>query len=533
MKMIKLVGILALIHSLSASALVPVEGILMGEANQDYQLDPLNYIFKDVIPKGQEGEKTKLKKYYSSFTTSEALEHTCEILKPSTYPTPRAETQAKRSVVSSLQYLGLDLTIKAIGAYAKKLEIGSEDYNRLSKNLVTNYCSKNLTVMSVRNVEKSLAHYYQHPEEGIIPSVKDSPFATALYKKHTDSSEARSKEFEEVIRNFRAFCSWGGSVEDYRLLGPYLKNPVIMSTVIRHMLGSEGSNSIKVVCDDQICRPRSDFDFNKLYPLSTGSTGLSTDLAKLYCHDFRYKDYSSKNPVPQVATWVKGKDPEEPILETSQFIALLTGVPDLFVGATKYNSIPVIVRSSLDERWDGWAKEVLSTFSKGLLFEESIKVRAIPRRDIATLQVHGFEMDFMVTLGEMDRIMNKTDKVDVSFDLKMSKNYIRSLRTKWDYLTRTVNVEEQEAFKKEIATYIEHHLKPKEKLFNQKMWNDTFSKLIADELLAQALAYRGPLFNSLKDEMLTVPVKFSYGLFALGYLRYRADVTNGRLKINL
>jgi hypothetical protein len=84
-----------------------------------------------------------------------------------------------------------------------------------------------------------------------------------------------------------------------------------------------------------------------------------------------------------------------------------------------------------------------------------------------------------------------------------------------------------------MARFVEAQVKDKEKLFSQKMWNQDFSRLIAEELLAQALAYKGALFDSYQEEVLTVPVNFSYGIFALGYIRYRADINAGRLKLNL
>ena len=110
---------------------------------------------------------------------------------------------------------------------------------------------------------------------------------------------------------------------------------------------------------------------------------------------------------------------------------------------------------------------------------------------------------------------------------------MRHLFTKWNSLSSQVDNEGQKAFKKDIATYIEQQITVKEKLFLQKMWNSEFSRLIADELLAQALAYKGTMFDSYKDELLTVPVNFSYGIFAISYLRYRSDVNAGRLKLNL
>jgi hypothetical protein len=167
------------------------------------------------------------------------------------------------------------------------------------------------------------------------------------------------------------------------------------------------------------------------------------------------------------------------------------------------------------------------------MFEESIKVKPVPRRDYLSLRTEGFGLDFNVTLGEMDRLMNHTDKFKVRFDLKLSKNYMRHLRTKWNALSDNVDTEGQKEFRKEIALYVEHQISTKEKLFLQKMWTSDFSRLIGDELLSQALIYKGPLFDSYKDEILSIPVNFSYGIFAISYLRYRSDINAGRLKLNL
>ena len=107
---------------------------------------------------------------------------------------------------------------------------------------------------------------------------------------------------------------------------------------------------------------------------------------------------------------------------------------------------------------------------------------------------------------------------------------MRFIRTKWNALSAQVDTEGQIELRKEIALFIEQQIATKEKLFLQKMWTNDFSRLIGDELLAQALAYRGPLFDSYQEEVLSIPVNFSYGIFAISYLRYRSDVNAGRLK---
>ena len=534
--MIKLVLYLSLFFAFPALALMPVEGLLMGEAQKEIQLDPLSDLFRGSYDKSNVAENEKLKFYQSTFLSGQNLHESCGYLGRSTYSSRWQETQAQRSIAATLQYIGLDATIKAIGAYAQKLEVGAEDFKRLSANLVKNYCSKNITVFSLRNIEKSLGHYYQNPLMGLIPSIETSPFTTKTIKTSTEGTDARSREFDWVIKNFRAFCSWGGEVDDYRMMTSYLSNRFIMAFVINNMNGiqkfSTASDSVQVACTDLICRRESASGFKQKFPLSIGSTGISTDLPKLYCHHFRHQD-SSRSDVTEIKNWIKKAEIEDSIFETSQFISLMTGVPDLFHGVQTYKEVPFLLKSSIDERWNSWANDVLMISSKDLLYEESLRVKVEPRRDVASLATDGFFIDFNVTLGEMDRILTKNDKLDLTFNLKLSKNYLRSIRRKWNVLSNEIDNEGKKEFQMEIARYINLQLRQKQKLFSQKMWNDELSKLIAEELVQQIITYRGQLFDSYQEEVLKVPVKFSYGLFALSYIKYRADLGAGRLKLNL
>lgn len=518
----------------------------MGTAREDFQTDPLLKIFSDIYDKSKEGENKKLKLYQATYASGDTLQESCSYLDAPVYSTPWQEKQARRSIAATLQYIGIDTSIKALGAYAHKLEVGEEQFKKLSKNLVKNYCSKNISIFSLRNIEKSLEHYYKNPQMEIIPSISSSPFATERIKDITEKNSARSREFDQVIRSFRAFCSWGGEVEDYRMMTPYLNNRFIMAFVIKNMAGlqevfedrikkvvvTSSDSTVQVNCTDLICRKVDLKTFRAKFPVSSGSTGILTDLQKNYCYHFRYQDPS--NIVNKESrAWARAYELEDPIFETSQFISLMTGVPDFMNGIDVYRDIPLLVRSSIDERWTLWAQKALSTFSKDMLFEESLKVKIVPRHDATELATNGFLIKFDVSLGELDRVLEDHDKLSLSFDLKLSRNYLRQLRVKWDHLQKEVDIEGQKKFREETARYINLQLKDKTKYFSQKMWNDEFSKLVADELLQQAIKFRGSYFESYKEEVLNIPVKFSYGLFAISYLRYRADVAAGRLKLNL
>lgn len=546
--MTKTLGLFFWLLLSSAHALVPIEGIMLGEANEHYQTDPLNYIFQKTSPDTSNAGVVQLKRYHATYLAGRNLAQSCVHYGETTYASPWQSTQAKRSVVSTLQYLGLDMTIKAIGAYAKRLNIEEESFKKLSSNLVKNFCSKNLTVYSLRTVEKALTHYYQNPTDYSIPTISASPFASEEMKLKADSPEARSREFEFAIRNFRALCSWGGDVEDYRLLAPYLKNPFIMANLHNRILGlshqyndkskdvaevQKDEEAVKVGCEELICRRVSAERFLKLFPMSVGSTGLKTDLEKLYCHHFRYQDYTAKNTIPEIKQWIKEAEIEDPVFETSTYISLTTGVPDLFMGLQSYTELPFLAKSSVDDRWTQWSRQVLSYFSKDLFFEESLRLKVEHRRKKTDLATNGYGLILRVTLGEFDRIMEGEDKVDVNFNLKISKNFLRSMRKRWIERGNEVDVEGQREVKEDFARHVQELLKTKEGLFRQKMWNTEFARLIADELLNQVLSYQGKMFNSYQEEMLPIPLRFSYGVFALSYLHYRANVTGDRLKLNL
>jgi len=536
--MIKIVGCFVLILSLPSHALVPVEGLLLGKAQENLQHDPLKTIFGNIYDQTQTGEKIKIKKYYNTYEKGTFLKESCSYLSSSKYSTIWAQKQAIRSVVSTLQYIGLDTSIKAVGAYAKKLELSTDDFSRLSKNLVNNYCSKNVTVISLKNLEKSLWYYYENPDMNYVPSINSSPFATSLVKAASDKPKARSSEFDLVLKNFRAFCSWGGDIDDLRLLTPYLSNSFIMAFVIKNMVGIQdvvnektmkveevlSEATTQVTCEDLICRNVSQKDFRKKFPLSAGSTGLRTDLSKLYCHHFRFLDLPHKT-LPEIQKWMKEADPEDIVLETSHFIALMTGVPDFFNGALSYRDVALFAKSSLDERWSKWAMDRLEITSKDLLYEDALKIRVIPLTQ-SQITLDGFEIGFSVAMGEIDNLLSDNDRIDLEFNLKLSKNYLHSIRTKWRNLEKSVNLAGQDEFRSEIARYLDLQLREKEKYFKQKMWNETFSLLIADELIRQTNLYRGSLFNTYQDEVLKIPVRFSYGLFALSYLRYRLSKVN-------
>jgi len=542
-----LIILLYLFHAFSAWALKPIEGVLLGEAREELQHDPLKLIFSESFDKNVPLENQRVKLFREQYVQGIQLKESCNYYSEPKYSSPWKEKQSRKFITSTLQYLGLDLTVKAIGAYAKKNSLDESDFSKQASNLVRNYCSKNLTVFSLKLLEKNLIYYYKNPVEDILPTAENSPFISQKFKKLTSSEKYLNNQFQQVLNNFRAFCSWGGSTDDYRLLVPYLKNPFIMSFVMNHLAGqkyqfdnsqekfflkSNPASTVQVTCDDFICRRDSFEGFKNKFPFSLGSTGLKEDLAKSYCFHFSKIDYETET-IPEVKKWIKELEVENPVFETSAFLSIINGFPDAIFGVENYVDLISVSKSSFDERWDKWSSEAIKVFSKDLFFEEPLKIKTLARRDPVSLRVDGFGINFQLTLGEMDRVMDTNDKISTYFHLKLSKNYLRSIRVKWVEASRNVDNEAQKKTLEDIKSYIALQLKEKEKFFKQSIWNEDFERLIAEELLGQAIAYEGSLFKSFEDQMIKIPIKLSYGLFALNYIRYRADINAGRLKLKL
>lgn len=531
-----------------AHALVPLEGIVLGGVKKDLQFDPMTLVMEP--PKAiDNGESTQqLALYLAQYQEGINLQESCQFITPSKYDTSWKEDQARRGVVSTLQYIGLDTTIRAIGAYARKLEMDQDQYNKLVENLVGNSCSQNVTVYSLKLLKDNFQSFYQTPDMNAIPSIASSPFISDEVKTLSESKTAREKEFFYLLKSFRSFCSWGGEVKNYRMLPPYLKSPFVMDRVIKSMTGQkiiwdskikkafvqEGFTPVRSACQDLICRRRSDdSEFKNNFPEMIGTTSLQSDLKHMYCHHFRYTDYQSLNQISPVKEWIKETDLEDPIYEVAVFNSILATVPDFMFSHATYKDLPLVLKASIDQRWKGWASSSLNSFSSDLLYEESLQFKIRSVKDSTMIRKDGFKLGMDVTLGELDRILDVTDKISFRFNLRLSKSYLRYLKQKQVDYRSEIDIEGLKMFEDQVSEYLKTQVDLKSKKLINAMWSSELSKILAYELMSQVTLYYGPMFDDLKDEMMTIPVDFYLGTFALNYLRFKADVKAGRVQLDL
>lgn len=533
--MIKVLFVTLILWHGAAWALVPLEGLIYGDVKNIKQFDPLSGIFtrSAVVDKNliNEYETRKLQEYIGLYQQGANLKFRCENNSRIQYLNSWKESVAKRSVVSTLQYIGLDISMRAIIEYTKALEYTQDQFSNLVKNLVNNTCSQNLSIYSLKLLRNNFYHLYENGTDFNIPSIQKSPYFTKAIREKTNSIQAKTNEFNFAIKNFRAFCSWGGDTDNYRMLVPYLNNPFIMSYIFDHLQGKEitwdkegkyltykkRKNSIKVVCEDLICRRTDDVKFSQKFPQMIGSTDLSVDFNNLYCKHFKEVDFVTKGQNPKIKEWIKKQSLEEPTIEAMNFLSLITGVPDLLVSSKKYNEVLAALRGNIDIRWRRWAEQKNNQFVVDLLYEESLNIDLVPMAKSDEIRKGEFQMLFDFTLGEVDRVLQVVDKVSAKFHLEFPKSYLKWIRNDYIKAGNKSDYKKQEFVLNKLKTYINIQLATKSDLFLIPLWNNKMGDIITNELIDQLMAYKGLKFLDFSHSKVKVPVKFRFGIFALKY----------------
>lgn len=533
----KLFCILIFILSNSTWALTPIDGLIYGDVKNIKKYNPMNGVFshKSMLS-SQNINKNELKKlleYVGVFRQGYNLKNSCQFYDKYKYISQWDEENAKRSVAATLQYIGIDITSKAIVEYVKKQELSLKEFETLIYNLIKNNCSENISVYSLKLIKDNFYSYYKNGSGFKLPSIKESPYFSNYSKELTNSQSSIEKQFEVTIKNFRAFCSWGGGTDDYRMLSPYLSNPIIMGIVNsnlnrqriafnetkKEISFEKAKQSVLVACEDYICRRRSELQFNKIFPRMLGSSDISTDLKSLYCAHFKDLSYSAKHPIKTIRNWIKAQRIEDPHLEVQQFISLISGIPDILISSDKYSDVLGVFEKAINQRYQKWAIDKTNNFVTDLLYEESLQIDLVPRSKSQKVKKGEFHMKFDFTLGELDRVVSKIDKIHSSFDIELPKSYLRWIRNSIIIANNRGRYTEVTTLYDQLEVYIKSQLEIKKDLFLIPMWTDKMSQIMAKELVSQLTTYQGNNLEEFTNEKVRIPIKFRYGLFALKYIR--------------
>lgn len=536
-------------------SLVPMESLVLGDLSKYYsqeKQDPLESIFQsigqmrnDVQDESLEKSMEKLAYYRGMAQEGHNLKNTCsrsDRIDP-VYATSFDQEQAVRSVLANLQYLGLDYTIRALAQYAKYFNFTSNEYQNLVLNLVGNYCSQNISVISIAQLKKNMIARFEGDNSFVLPTLENNPLMPAKLSSSIPLDDARAREMKVTLNLFKSFCSWGGLTDNLRLLPALLKHPVIMSFLIQEMVGTKVvwdkvSNTLKkentkdsaaVVCENLICRRVSRVKFNEKMPRMVGSLSLGDDLRRLYCHKFQGVDFQTENQEPKIKEMIlQMKSSDGPLLG-AQLVALISTVPDLMVRSENFQDAQVYTRYSIDETWDNWASKQSDNFSRDLYYEESLSLELVKRELYFKPNDKKLKVLIDINLGEYDRINQMVGKVSSTFHLRISKRFLKWARLQW-YSNLKNRTEIQADVQKKLALLIEDQVLMAREKFVAAPWSGALHELIAGEILDQLSFFPEDTYTSLDAGFEEIPIQLNFGVFALRHFRYRHQIEKNKIQ---
>jgi hypothetical protein len=443
------------------------------------------------------------------------------------------EEQAMRSLVSTLQYMGIDLLVRSLPAYAKALEWSRDDFETYSASLVGNWCSKNLTIISHKELKRNFMARWDDGEVFPLPDLEGNAHFPQKLMELINPQERFSREMFWSGELFKAFCSWSNLTEDFRLLLPILRDPMIMAHVAREIGGKrlaynasaqsirlqDHDPSHRVACRGLICRRADEKGFRRSTPLAVGSPSFYADAKRMYCHRLRDANVNYNDPDERVRKILETRTLEENLIMSGQFKALLTGIPNLFIWSQSYDQGQAILRASFDQSWDQWATLSIEKLTGEISYEEPLTVELVERDLYYQLYRNNFSVHFDVNQGEFDRTNRIAGKLAVTFDLKLSHKMLSWLRRNWRSLDPTQKLEREDILNR-FKNYIKGDVQKARSKLLLPPWRGDIEQIIASELLDQFAQYEGS-WDYPQEGFIKIPVYLNYGAFALRFMRYR------------
>ena len=443
----------------------------------------------------------------------------------------------KRSAMATLQYIALDLSSRAIAQYAKYFEFSKEEYSNLVDGLVGNYCSTNLSVISKKELKNNLQIKFDKENSFVLPSIKSNPLFPKTLEKVIPERMARENEFKYTVKIFQNACSWGGDPQNAGLMIPFLKDTNLVAFVFRQMAGlsidwDEPKNSTTLIADKKtqpvfctgvICRKTTHEKFDRQAYHALGGSNVYEDLRHLYCEDMKWLYFSPKENDPRITKIMNSLTLEEEIFINSQFMSLITGVPDFLLNVEKFNKGDDIFRAVVDQMMQDWAQKSVNNFSQELFFEEPLTLELIDRKFYFNETTPELKLIFDVNLGEFDRINQSVGKVKLEFELKVLKSFLRSyLQSKYDLDLRSSEARERliTQFKRQITNDVQ---KAREKLILPP-WKGDLERIIVNEIDEQLLLKDRNQLQLSGKGFKKIMIEINYAPFALKYINYQFNV---------
>ncbi|GAB4407661.1 MAG: hypothetical protein OHK0056_08040 [Bacteriovoracaceae bacterium] len=513
---------------------------MLGDFSKRYEeksTDPLNYVFRslekveDKSVSRAEWERG-LYQYRAIIEDGMNWQKSCPVDNKIEYPLPVLAENATRSYVATLQYIGLDILSRALPLYAKNFEFNKEEYTNFVDRLIGGFCSKNLTVISLKELKNNMLAKFDNRSSYHLPTIEGNPFFPQRLSSISAPKEILRREFHLSIELFKTFCSWGNETDNLRLMPPLLKHPVIMSFIARQIEGEQyefspvdrrvfavrTNQTARILCDNFICRPVDQEQMRSRFPRSIGFTNFYSDMKRLYCSKLRDVDYLYRDQIPEILEIIKKRSFDEDNLLALQFISLITGVPDFLISGEKYSQLKATARASMDESWDRWAQEMNGIYKSDLLFEEGLSLELADSKKIINRFNPKFVVDLDVNLGEFDRSMSVVGKITTTIPIKVSTKFLAWARHQWGSITPE-EIYRQKIIIRRMIDQLKPSIENAQKNVETKILKSDFLPIVSEEFLKQLVRYEGTPLSNLKEKELTLNINFNYAPFALKYLR--------------
>lgn len=533
------IGLIAFAVNAPVYALVSLESLILGDlsaTNSSREQDPLFNVFQSSRERGgADGDRERVALYRGFIDEGENLQRFCAEDRNANFRYPSIEQyeQATRTIVSTLQYIGLDILARALPEYGKKLQWTRDDFEKFSSSLVGNWCSQNLTVVSHKELKRNFMQKWDGDSGFNLPTIEGNNFFPQKLMALSTPEQRYSRELYWSTELFKAFCSWSNITEDYRMMVPLLRDPVIMAFITRQMDGRKlafnprshvitlesGAETNRIACRGLICRRADEAEYRRRTPRAIGSPNTYADAKRLYCRRLREAGINYNDPDERVRKILNDRSLEENLLLAGQFKALLTGTPNFMIWSNTYDQGQGIMRASFDRSWDEWAQNAIDRLAGELTYEEPLTVELVGRELFYNPYRKRFAVHFDVNQGEFDRVNRIAGKLSVSFDLKFSHKMLHWLRKNWIRLDPTMKVERRDLIDR-FKGYIKKDVERARSKFILPPWRGDIEEIIAVELLEQFSKFLGN-WDYPGEGFTTIPVNLHYGPFALRLMRYR------------
>ena len=529
-------------------ALAPVESLILGNFSGSYsenKSDPLDYVYsRELSIKNYSREsKNELAQYRGFYEEGKNAINFCRQNPSVQYTGEWEKTQVKRSTMATIQYIGLDLISRALPQYAKALDYSRDEYVNMVDGLVGNYCSANLSVISKRELLNNFYVKYDKENNFRLPTTAGNPYFPANIESYLPAAKALEQELLFTVKLFKSLCSWSGSPNNPGLMVPMLKHSGLMAFIGRQMANltvswKESDNTIflkedklttQIWCENLICRKTTPTNFNSKFFYSVGGTSINEDIKRLYCKELRNTNYNPKESDPKIAKIMNSMTFDEENLINSQFIALITGIPDLFVRADKFIDGADLFRSGIDFTWSNWAKKMSDNFTRDLFFEEPLTLEQVDSNQYYKYRDGKLKIAFDVNLGEFDRINQRAGKVRVHFNIFIQNSFL----TYYKDAIKNLNYKdssEKNRLKKRFKMQISKDVAKAREKFIIPPWRGDLEELIANEITSQIMETPEKFLELGTLGMRPIEVEINYGLFALKYINHQFNVRKARLK---